>query len=201
MVTDIYGGIEVRDARRGPDGPWVLARDLQTLLGGGGGPAGAYPAFAFLFGARNRFGFEPVAAARGLPDDVSRAIRDELQPGLDSGELTASWLAFSEIADLDLDGPFGPFVAWVAGAGRVELLRGGWTPDDITFGEPPSDIAARAADGPVTWTTGAGTYSVTPMTLGTYFGPGAPWGRVVALMRGLAERSGPDGVRLVAAFD
>lgn len=200
MVTDIYGGIEVRDARQ-PDGPWVLARDLRTLLGGGAGPAGAYPAFAFLFGARNRFGFEPVAAGRGLPGGVSRPVREQLEELFEGGQLTASWLAWSEIADLDLDGPFGPFVAWVSGAGRLELLRAGWTADDVPFGSPPADVSVRAGDGPVTWEHDGESYTVTPMTLGTYFGPGTAWGRVVALMRGLSKRHGGDGVRLVAAFD
>ncbi|WP_028045480.1 hypothetical protein [Cellulomonas sp. URHE0023] len=209
MVTDIYGGIEFRHPHHDTDfydgESWVRAVDLWPLLTGGG-PAGAYPAFAFLFGARNTYGFTPVAEGRGLPDDVSSAVRGELGPGLATGELAASWVAWSELAVLDLDGPFGPFVAWVTGtqsgcSHRVELVRAGWTPEDLAHCEPPADLAARVLDGPVDWTRHGRTWTFTPMTLGTYLGPGTPWGHVLAVMRALAARYGPDDVRLVAAFD
>jgi len=91
--------------------------------------------------------------------------------------------------------------AWISGGGRLELLRAGWTAADVAFSEPPSDVALRGRDGPVAWTSGETTYTVTPMTLGTYFGPGTPWGHVLAVMRALAGRYGDDGVRLVVALD
>lgn len=208
MGTDIYGGIEFRHPSHGEDfydgEPWVKALDLWPLLAGGG-PAGAYPELAFLFGVRDTYGFAPLAAGRGLPDDVSAELREELSPAIASGELVASWVAWSELAGLDMDGPFGPFVALVdGGEGAVHLLtlvRDGWTPDDLAHCDPPPDLAERAADGPVVWTRGAVTYTFTPITLGSVLGPGTPWGHVLAVMRALADRYGPDEVRLVAAFD
>ncbi|WP_421735260.1 hypothetical protein [Cellulomonas sp.] len=209
MVTDIYGGVEFRHPHHGADyydgEPWVMAVDLWPLLESGGA-AGANPAFAFLFGARNTYGFTPIAERRGLPDDASSAIRGKLEPDLATGELVGSWVAWSELADLDLGGPFGPFVAWVEGTRdgasyQVELVRAGWTPEDLAYCEPPPDLAARALDGPVDWAWDGRTWRFTPMTLGTYLGPGTPWGHVLAVMRALAARYGPNDVRLIAAFD
>jgi hypothetical protein len=209
VVTDIYGGLEFRHPAHGNewyDGEaWVKALDLWPLLDNGG-PAGAYPAYAYLFGIRNHYGFDPIAAARGLPGDASGQVRGDLQKYIDTTELSASWVSWSELADLDMSGPFGPFEAWIDGAEietrhTAKLLRAGWDAFDIEFAEPPVDLAKLSADAPLTWTTATMTYTIRELTLGTYFGPGTPWGHVFAVMRALGDRFGDDAVRLVAAFD
>lgn len=69
MVTDIYRGIEIRDPWPGDENEgWIKAIDLFPLLDDGG-LAGAYPAYAFLFGVRNVYGLRPIAELRGLPAD------------------------------------------------------------------------------------------------------------------------------------
>lgn len=209
MVTDIYGGIEFRHPWYGRDfyegEPWVKALDLWPLLEDGG-LAGAYPAYAYLFGVRNGYAVDPIAPGRGLPDDVSKQLRGELQPGIDDGELVASWVLWSELADLDLGGPFGPYVAWIDGTDggarhSAMLLPSGWGRADVEYAGPPPNLAELATDQPYTWTHRLTTYTVRKLVLGDYFGPATPWGHVFAVMRALGERFGDDHVRLVAAFD
>ncbi|EGD43779.1 hypothetical protein ACWZJV_04650 [Nocardioides sp. WG-D5] len=204
MVTDIYGGIEIRDpwpddANQG----WIKAIDLFPLLEDGG-PAGAYPAYAFLFGVRNEYGFSPIAEARGLPADVAASTREYLQPELDYGQFVVSWLLWSEVKDLDLDGPFGHIAGqleWNDGASFwiSRLIPAEVESGVLAFaGEPASSLNLAEA---TTWQHNGVTYRYRPMTLGSYFGDGTPWGHVFAVMSALAGRFGDEGVRLVAGFD
>lgn len=201
MVTDIFGGIEVRDPRPFDGPPWIKAMDLDLLLDGGG-PVGAYPAFAYLFGVRNQYGFKPIAESRGLPTDVSAAMLDALEPTSDF--VSISWVAWSELMSLDLDGPFGHVVGhleWSDGSAlvRSRLVPAAPTTDELAFAGPTAATLnlTEASD----WEHDGFVYRYRPMTLGTYFGPTLPWGHVFAVMHALAGRFGDDGVRLVAAFD
>ncbi|MFJ3405226.1 hypothetical protein [Promicromonospora sp. NPDC090134] len=209
MVTDIYGAIEVRHPGANSDWydgePWFTALDLYPLLEDGG-PAGAYPGYAYLFGIRNSYGFKPLAPARGLPDDVSGALRDDLQVYIESGELIASWIGWDELAALDPDKPFGHVVGYLESNDgspmyRTMLLPRGWTPDVIDFAGPAAVSAALTPAAAAAWEHDGATYRYRPVTLGSYFGDGTPWGHVLAVMRALAGRFGSEGVRLVAAFD
>ena len=204
MVTDIYGGIEIRDPWSGDENEgWIKAIDLFPLLEDGG-LAGAYPAYAFLFGVRNVYGFRPIAELRGLPADASISMREYFQPLVDAGEVVVSWLLWSEIKNLDLDGPFGHFVGlldWNDGTPlwRSRLLPAEFDSGALAFaGEAASSLNLAEA---ATWEHGGSTYRYRPMTLRSYFGDGTPWGHVFAVMGALASRFGDEGVRLVAAFD
>ncbi|MEV0890130.1 hypothetical protein [Promicromonospora sp. NPDC050262] len=209
MGTDSYGGIEVRHPGANSDWydgePWFKILDLYPLLEDGG-PAGAYPAYAYLFGIRNSYGFEPLAPARGLPDDVSGALRDDLQGYIESGELIASWIGWDELAALDPDEPFGHIIGYLESNDgsplyRTLLLQHGWTAEAIKFAGPAAVSAALTPADAATWEHDGATYWYRPMTLGSYFGDGTPWGHVLSVMRALAGRFGSEGVRLIAAFD
>ncbi|RPF20341.1 hypothetical protein [Myceligenerans xiligouense] len=156
VVTDIYGGIEVRHPGAGTDWydgePWVKAMDLYPLLG------------------------------------------------------DASWVGWSELARLDLDGPFGHVVGYLesndgSSTYLTRLLSHGWRPETVVFAGPDAERAAAQPSRPATWTHDGFTYWYRPVTLARYFGAGTPWGHVLTVMRALAGRFGDDGVRLVAAFD
>ncbi|MER5602289.1 hypothetical protein [Streptomyces sp. NPDC002265] len=101
MGTDIYGGIEFRHTYAGTDDydgePWVTAMDLWPLY-----DETDYKAFGLLFGVRNYAGFPPLAAARGLPADLSSGMRSHLGSWIERGEMDgASWVSWGELASLD----------------------------------------------------------------------------------------------------
>lgn len=204
MVTDIYGGIEVRDPWQGDENEgWIKAIDLFPLLEDGG-PSGAYPAYAFLFGVRNEYGFRPIAELRGLPADASASMREGLQPWLDDEEMAVSWLLWSEVKNLDLDGPFGHIVGYLEWIDETSLWRSRLLPAEpdsgvLAFaGEPASSLNLAEA---ASWEHDGSSFRYQPMTLGSYFADGTPWGHVFAVMGALAGRFGDEGVRLVAGFD
>lgn len=204
MATEIHGSIEIRDTfpfER--ETPWMTAIGLYPLLEDGG-PCGAYPAYAYLFGAGNQYGFRPIAEARGLPTDVSPELRTTLEPLADFHSI--SWVSWSELLALDLSGSFGHFVGYLAWSGADSSLE--WSrlvpsvpkPDELAFAgiRPGPELELSVTSD---WRHEGVNYRYRPMTLGTYFGEGTPWGNVFAVMRALAGRFGDDGVRLVAAFD
>ena len=51
---------------------WHPVVDASILVGGRD-----YDLWGCLFGAVNRANFIPIAAGRGLPDDASKAVKDE----------------------------------------------------------------------------------------------------------------------------
>jgi hypothetical protein len=64
-----------------------------------------YAAFGCLFGVRNYAGFRPLAPARGLPVDLSSAMRSQLGSCVEAGELDgATWVSWAELASIDLAG-------------------------------------------------------------------------------------------------
>ncbi|OMI39808.1 hypothetical protein [Streptomyces sparsogenes] len=54
---------------------------------------------------------------------------------------------------------------------------------------------------PGTWTSGSAKLGFHRVTRGQALGPGSGWEHVFAVMKALAGRFGPQGVRLVAYFD
>ncbi len=101
MSTNIHGGIEFRHPGVGTDyyegEPWVAAMDLWPLY-----DQTDYASFGCLFGVRNHVGFQPLAAGRGLPVDLSSGLRPHLGPSVAEGGLTdATWVSWAEIAGLD----------------------------------------------------------------------------------------------------
>lgn len=93
MTTDIDGGLEIRPG--GPGTPWQ-AVELEVLL------TCDYDAFGCLFGVRNYGGFVPVAAARGLPADISTELR---RRALEDGLHDHTWIACHELRQVDWDEP------------------------------------------------------------------------------------------------
>ncbi|WP_406394407.1 hypothetical protein OG806_30360 [Streptomyces sp. NBC_00882] len=92
MSTDIHGGIEFRHPGVGTDyydgEPWVFAMDLWPL-----------------YDETDYAGFRPVAPGRGLPVDLSSAMRSQVESCVEAGELDgATWVSWAELASIDRDG-------------------------------------------------------------------------------------------------
>jgi hypothetical protein len=206
--TDIYGCIEVRHPRADDDwydeAPWLYAMDLYPLYSGRD-----YTAFGCLFGVRNYVGWEPVAAGRGLPQDASAEVRRDYDHGSAMDVLhSATWVTWEELDRLDMS---------VVPRGRHGLLRvrepqksaAAWEywvaetwPAEILdrFGEPPiGQSPATARQG--SWTVDDATLDFQRVTRADVIGPGSDWDHVFSVMKALAGRFGPRGVRLVAYFD
>ncbi|MFJ5234210.1 hypothetical protein ACIQBJ_30440 [Kitasatospora sp. NPDC088391] len=213
MATDIYGCIEVRDPNSDEDWfewePWQRCMDLSPLFDG----RHNYEALALLFGVRNYQQWEPLAGQRGLPVDVSAAVRADFEEAerMDAAVHSPTWVSWAELAQVDLTAspvglrgvvvlrdPAGPYPHlerwfWIGEQwGSEELLQrmgprvDGRSPAELPFGE---------------WSVGTAEVSYRPFVLGDAIGPGTGWEHVFAVMAALAGRFGGAGVRLVVYFD
>ncbi|MEV6968641.1 hypothetical protein AB0M47_26350 [Hamadaea sp. NPDC051192] len=202
MSTDIYGSIEVRDPLWDQDwfdwDPWSVACPLHPLLA-----ENDYDAFACLFGVRNYAGWQPIAPARGIPVDASATVREDFATFLheDHG---ASWITWSELADLDMtvspEGVHGQLTLTEACLQRTWRPRGSWPAEILDrFGRLPWGSTPGASYGVIQ--AEAALLAYQPLTRAAVLGPGTGWEHVFAVMRALAGRFGGDGVRLVAYFD
>ncbi|MEU4689519.1 hypothetical protein [Actinoplanes sp. NPDC023714] len=171
-------------------------------------PGNDYAALGCLFGVRNWPGWEPIAAGRGLPEDVSDAVRTEYEKTARLGEAIhgSTWVSWPELRDLDMTvtprargvlevspRPHGP---------RWQYRVDDQWPDDVVtaYGRPP--LGSSPIDAPYgTWQQEATSFEYRQLSRQDVLGPGTGWEHVVAVMRALAHRFGEDGVRLVAWFD
>ncbi|MEU0181724.1 hypothetical protein ABZ312_11130 [Streptomyces sp. NPDC006207] len=167
-----------------------------------------YASFGYLFGVRNTLGFRPLAAGRGLPEDLSGRFREGLAPWVESGAMDgAGWVTWTELAAADRAAVPEHFV------GRVTWRRPSqpgppcrcfvpavWPPDVVAAVGPRPPELDGATHG-FTWSGPAGECRYEPLTAGLVLGEGTHWPHVFAVMEALAGRFGPDGVRLVVAFD
>ncbi|WP_143133776.1 hypothetical protein [Actinoplanes philippinensis] len=206
MSTDIYGAIEVYQLAPHDDPadiePWTRAIDLYPLY-----PYNVYLAFGCLFGVRNRIGWEPVAARRGLPADVSASIRTEFENHSRGNEAVGdqTWVSWAELKNLDMTvtpGGRGVLRVRLSGGGcRYTRVDDEWPAEIVTeYGVPPlGPVPAEAAYG--SWQVKDVRIDFLVMTRNDVLGPGSGWEHVFGVMRALAGRFGDDGVRLVAWFD
>ncbi|MFI7419460.1 hypothetical protein [Nonomuraea sp. NPDC049684] len=104
MSTDIYGFIEARHPLAHEDwfdgDPWTaVSIPLYPLYDGRD-----HESFSCLFGIRDRLGWPPVAAGRGLPDDVSGPVRADYEDTarLDPAVHGCTWVSWAELRDVDL---------------------------------------------------------------------------------------------------
>ncbi|WP_432190568.1 hypothetical protein [Streptomyces sp. Tue6028] len=208
MGTDIHGGIEFRHPSVGTDyyydgEPWVAAMDLWPLY-----DETDYAAFACLFGVRNYAGFQPLAEARGLPDDLSSGMRSQLGHCVAMGDLDgASWVSWAELASIDhatvpdlRTGRLTWHTKSLPSVRHRQFVDDPWPAEVVSVvGVPPAGV--RSATERVEWTIGEMVCTYEPLTVGAVLGPDTHWPHVFAVMRALAGRFGDEGVRLVVAFD
>jgi hypothetical protein len=205
MSTDIYGFIEVRAPFADHDWyegqPWLTCMDLCPLYFGSD-----YLAFGCLFGVRNWIGWQPIAAGRGLPTDVSAEGRRDYDTGVGTGAVHgATWIGWAELRDLDMTvQPAARGLLQVRDAPssiRRYRVDDGWPHEVIDkYGVPPvgpSPVDVSAGR----WTIGEVTFEYGPLTRFDVLGPGTGWEHVFEVMHALSGRFGDDGVRLVVWFD
>ncbi|WP_424863782.1 hypothetical protein [Streptomyces sp. MMS24-I29] len=211
MGCDIHGFIECRRGYRDyeNDSCWHAAINLDHLY-----DARDYDAFGCLFGVRNDFGitndraFEPLAAARGLPPDVSKRVRDLYEDHEGHSPTSISW-AEVEKADWDvLSLQPDPYVH--------EYRRsadGSWQLYSRHLGAPqafldlsgcPPDVADRAGlhfpEG-TEWLDGDRLFRTGRLRRKDVVRPDGQWKPVWTVMRTLAGLHGNEAIRLVVWFD
>ncbi|GIE78474.1 hypothetical protein Aph02nite_44240 [Actinoplanes philippinensis] len=206
MGTDIYGVIEVRDLKRAAalgadshhDVSWVHCMNLYPLY-----PGGDYQPLGCLFGIRNWNGWEPVAEGRGLPPDVSEAVRNEYEHDarIDDAIGGSTWVSWPELRDLDMTVTPRARGVLEINENRYYRVEDEWPSDVVAeYGIPVVGTSpATAAYG--RWQHGAINLTYKRVTRNDVLGAGTGWDHVFAVMRSLAERFGEEGVRLVAWFD
>ena len=95
----MWGWVEVRPllsdpASSRPDKNWSAVIDA-----GGGLLFGNYHAYGCLFGVANS-DFEPLAPGRGIPEDASERVRQDLA-AWDTDAFSPSWVTWAEIKAMD----------------------------------------------------------------------------------------------------
>ncbi|MEU7581457.1 hypothetical protein AB0B50_28070 [Streptomyces sp. NPDC041068] len=207
MGTDIHGGIEYRHPAAGTDfyegEPWIVAMDLWPLY-----DEVDYAAFGCLFGVRNDAGYRPLAAGRGLPDDLSSGLREDLELWVAKGRLLdATWVSWADLAGLDPQAGPDRYVgrlSWQQASSPYlqhrRLLPARWPEEVVAMAGPPPP-GLDAANRRLEWTVRDVVFRYEPLTAGSILGTGTHWPHVFAVMKALAGRFGDDGVRLVVAFD
>ena len=205
VSTDIYGAIEVYRLEPYDDpadiGPWMRALDLYPLYRGND-----YFALGCLFGVRNWAGWEPIAAGRGLPGDVSEAVRAEFETDarIDSAVGGQTWVSWAELNSLDMTVTpqcRGVLEAWTGPECRYQRVDDEWPAFVVAeYGAPP--LGRTPAEAPYgTWQVGDVRLKYHAPTRLDALGPNTGWEHVFAVMEALAGRFGDDGVRIVAWFD
>ncbi|WP_106400755.1 hypothetical protein [Actinocorallia populi] len=204
MGTDISGFVEYREPVVPPTERhvWQAAVELDQLY-----DVRDYDAFGCLFGVRNHAGFRPLAAGRGLPEDLSPTAREaaEAWPHHD-----ATWISWAEVAAVDWDEPaetpdlrLHEYQRQADGA-LAYVGKCTWAPKlTEATGIPREDFL----DGRVRWEAGQEfaiddlVFRAEVLRRRDAVPADGNWQPVWRKMQSLAERAGPDGVRLVVWFD
>lgn len=204
MGTDISGFLEVRPHQlHRADGlaDWEYVADLDHLYA-----SRDYDLFGCLFGVRNFAGFDPVAAGRGVPGDLSKrgaAEWDEWAPSSHD----PTWVTWAELAAVDLDEPalhpdrrYHHYRRTPSGLIRLGKFEDGRRLGELiaASGMTPTEGDEPWPDG-TEWADGDDVYRVerlhrrdaVPRSMT------ALW----TIMGALAELHGPEHVRMVVYFD
>lgn len=97
MEVDIHGSVEFRDANLDEGRDW---KDWYAVINAGIILDRSYAMFGSLFGVRNPTDFVPVAADRGLPDDVSEEVKGDAEG---EGNHSYTWITWEELQAVDWD--------------------------------------------------------------------------------------------------
>ena len=164
-----------------------------------------YDSFGCLFGVMNFVGFEPVAAGRGLPQDVARPTAELAARSL---HFWSTWVSWAEIAAVDWSEPAtrpdARIHEYVRGEGGEWRLRGkaGQNPQFARLvGMSTEEAAATQWPDGSEWLDGDVLYRVETLTRADAVRPGGAWRPVWSVMETLAGLHGQDNVRLVVWFD
>ncbi|GAB7186761.1 hypothetical protein ATKI12_6592 [Kitasatospora sp. Ki12] len=210
MGTTIQGSVECRTWGPGlgvEETAWYSAIELSML-----GMTRDYSAFACLFGVRDlSTRWQPVAADRGLPADVSDSVRTE-HASWGGAAFGATWLGWDEILAIDWDEPAVPRATGIARYrrqpdGTLELVhrevwsRGFARASGVdTLSVDPARIGELWAEG-TEWDTGTTVFRAERARRRDAVPADGPWQPVWTVMRALADVHGDRNVRLVVWFE
>ena len=91
MGCDIHGWVEVKLLDT-----WYPVIDISLFVHRN------YDMFGCLFGVRNYCKFKPIAANRGIPDDVSELVKKEIRSWDIDGH-SHTWITYREIKNINWD--------------------------------------------------------------------------------------------------
>lgn len=94
MGTDIYGWIECKTEASAPS--WQAVKNLADVYHGRD-----YTAFGCLFGVRNILDFEPIAADRGLPADISPEVAAEAGYFTNGNLCCHTWITWAQVQQIN----------------------------------------------------------------------------------------------------
>jgi hypothetical protein len=203
MGWDMAGEVEVRPSwHEGMEDlglePWVVALHAWLIVGR------SYKAFHCLFGATiPQSRFEPVAANRGLPPDLSKEVREDARRAEEAdpaGFCWPSWVTWAELEQVDWDEIEPDSLAVLrrfVRDGRGEWVRDSEVPvddemDEAIFGPDSAWVHGQE------WLVGDRLFRAVYPTRRDELNE--EWWSLFAIMRELAKRFTPEGVRLVVWF-
>ena len=212
MGADIFGWVEVRPDYYDATSDIEIVRQWLGIVYAGILLDRNYDAFGCLFGVQNYANFIPVAAARGIPDNASTALKADFAAYDEA--FGASWITWAELKALD----------WTEDAARADsrihryerdaqghLVYVGKSAWASSFAEQvfadrleESVRAALLRPGSLTfpvgqkWEIDGKVYRSEKLQRQDVLGD--DWPMLFKLMETLANRYGDDGVRLVVWF-
>lgn len=201
--VDIYGVIECRpDCGLPDDRAWVYAIDLELLY-----QTRDYDAFGCLFGVMNFAGFEPVAAERGFPADVTPCTREQsLSMTLEA--FSHSWISWADIEAIDWDEQatrpddrLHEYLMDEHGSWRFASKGVHHDGFPAQLGLSPEDVRRNGWPPNQEWRLGNKLYRSETLTRKDAIRPGGGWAAVWSVMSALASVHGAADVRLVVWFD
>nr|BBH93794.1 hypothetical protein KTA_19930 [Thermogemmatispora argillosa] len=202
MGVDISGWIECRRSflREGETTPWQPAIRLGFLF-----HDRSYDAFGCLFGVRNYANFRPVAEERGLPEDVSPAVREEYERW-GEGVFGAGWITWAEIKAIDWEEPAELPDARIHRYRRAEdgsLIYEGKAAWDRDFAQAVDHSLIEGIFGTRTWPEGQ-EWEINGKVYRSVRlrrkDARPSWEVTFAVMEALARNYGDDGVRMIVWF-
>ncbi len=105
MGTDINGWVEVSPSFRDASSPYLSDRRWDAVVKIGSIIQRNYNAFGCLFGVMNLVNFAPLAAERGMPDDVSEEAEAAYLEATEepASAFSPSWITWAELRAADWD--------------------------------------------------------------------------------------------------
>jgi hypothetical protein len=193
MGTDICAWIEVREAGR-----WTCAVDNTRVEFGRN-----YDVFGCLFGVRNYANFSPLFAGRGLPADVSEKVKSEAEGPYTDECYGHTWASYEELCAIDFD----ELTLWPDSRIHIYEVKADGT--EVCTGKAAEMLRHLRPGGPhlrpgEEIRKEGKVYRTRHLTRGEVLNECGPDGEgfpaVLASMKPLADRHGPENVRLVVWF-
>jgi hypothetical protein len=99
MSTHLHGWLEINTINHSTEDLWFGVMDISVIV------SQSYSIYGYLFGFRHQGTSQPLAPQRGLPDNSSRKVKEDIP--ITESFVSHSWISYQElephIANLELD--------------------------------------------------------------------------------------------------